>query len=203
MKKTLYLSLILVAALLVYLRFGYGNQTFSPSSTVSPIPSPSPTSSPTLSAKLDNAYFSLDYDASATTSARTAPDSREWVVSYMGQKQRESGRTQTELWDGYMVSIMRFETNGESDGAMTQATLDRQSTIDACSEENVTPIIEGKVGVYEVITYYGGCLGSADHYYLMLGDILYRISALTTGDASDLSLYRDTVTTMLNSLRFK
>jgi hypothetical protein len=202
MKKALYIVLILIALGLFYVRVRYSSSpTIDPQT---PIPSatliPSPT--PILSQELKNDYFTLKYDSSATTSARTAPDSRSWVISYMGQEQKDSGRTQTELFDGYIIEITRFETVGDNPDRV-QAEADRQSTIDACDPDSLTEITQGKIGVYPALTFYGGCLGEADYYYLMLADSLYRITAMIVGSDQSQSLYKATVDAMFSSLRFE
>lgn len=206
MKKLLYLVLTLIALLLLYLRFNYG-------ATTPQLPTPSPTlpSSSTLpdsgnkidlTKKIDNDYFTLSYDKEATTSTSRSPDSQEWVISYMGDEQKKSGRTQTELWDGYVIAITRFETIGD-DPDKKQAEVDRKGIIDACGEENSTPIKPGKLGKYETTTFYGGCLGEADYHYLMLADTLYRITVMTVGSDQLKSQYQTVVRGMLASLSFK
>ncbi|MCE7897622.1 MAG: hypothetical protein DPW11_03010 [bacterium] len=204
MKTALYIVLSLVAIILIYLRFSYGGSTtvapvVSPTSMVS-TPSPSPKVS--LSETINNEYFTISHSSSATTSASRAPDSREWVISYMGEEQKKSGRTQTELWDGYVLAITRFETVGD-DPDKLQAEVDRKGIIDACSEENATPIKSGKVGDYETITFYGGCLGEGDYHYLMLADTLYRLIIMAFGSDQAKLEYQVVVNSMLNSLRFK
>jgi hypothetical protein len=206
MKKLLYLVLTLIALLLLYLRFSYGEAgeqlpTPSPNNPVD-TPSPSPAPVVELTEKLDNIYFSLSYNKSATTSSSRLPDSREWVISYMGEDQKKSGRTQTELWDGYVVVITQFEVVGD-DPEKNQAELDRQGTIDACGEENATPIKTGKIGKYDTLTYYGGCLGAGDYHYLMMADYLYRITVMTPGSEQLKPQYESVVNAMINSLSFK
>lgn len=202
MKKLLYITLTIIALALLYVRLRYSspNSTVSPSPTAVTSPTPSPT--PTLSATLDNNYFTLSYAPEATVSTHTAPDSREWVISYMGEEQLGSGRTQTELWDGYSVVITRFEVTGD-DPAQVQADVDRQGIIDACGQENVTEIKTTTLSAHPALTYVGGCLGSAEYYYLMIADTLYRVTVMTTGSEKYLPTYQDATQAMLASLHFK
>ncbi|GAB4027695.1 MAG: hypothetical protein Fur0011_6330 [Candidatus Microgenomates bacterium] len=206
MKKLLYLVLSLIALALIYLRLNYGeaSQQLPVASPTSQTNSATPESSPRidLSEKLDNDYFTLAYDKSATTSSYRSPDSQEWVISYMGEDQKKSGRMQTELWDGYSLTITRFETVGNKPD-QKQAEADRSSIIDACGEENSTPIKPGKVGNYETITFYGGCLGEGDYHYLMMANTLYRLTIMTLGSEQLKPHYQAVVGAMLNSLSFK
>ena len=207
MKKLLYIVLTLIALLLLYLRFSYGdNSQKIPSNNPSTTPvntvSPEPKMQVNLTEKLDNAYFTLSYDKEATTSTSRSPDSQEWVISYMGEEQKKSGRTQTELWDGYMISITRFETVGE-DPDQKQAEADRSGIVDGCGEHKSTPIKAGKLGEYDTLTFYGGCLGEADYYYIMRADTLYRLTVMTVGSAELKPKYQRMVGAMLDSLSFK
>lgn len=207
MKKLLYLVLTLIALLLLYLRFSYaGNSQKLPSTnpSTSPVSSvaPQPKMQVNLTEKLDNAYFTLSYDKEATTSTSRSPDSQEWVISYMGEEQKKSGRTQTELWDGYMLSITRFETVGE-DPDQKQAEVDRRGIIDGCGEDKSTPIKAGKLGEYDTLTFYGGCLGEADYHYIMLADTLYRLTVMTLGSDELKPKYERVIGATLDSLSFK
>ena len=94
MKKTLYVVLIVIALGLFYVRVRYSST--APVSSPAPETSVTPTASlapaaPVLSEKIDNAYFTLSYPKVATISARTAPDSREWVISYRAEGDRPQG----------------------------------------------------------------------------------------------------------------
>lgn len=205
MKKTLYIILTLIALGLLYVRVRYS--TPSDESMPSPTPtiaSASPSTKPrvALSKTLSNDYVSLSYPEVATTSASTAPDSQEWAITYMGEEQVKSGRTQTELWDGYAISITRFEATGDNPDRV-QAEADRQGTIDACGQENVTDIKNGKVGTYAALTYFGGCLGEADQYYLMIADTLYRVTVMVVGSDNYKTGYQTTTSAILETLRFK
>lgn len=207
MKKALYVGLILIAVSLFYLRLRYrDSSTTTPPSTPNPLaslaPSPLPSATPTLTQTLETAYFTLNYPADATVSSSTNPDSREWGISSMGQKQRESGRTQTELWDGYALTLTRFETVGEEPDR-TQAEADREATILACGAENATELKPGKLGSYDTLTYFGGCLGEADHHYLMLADTLYRVTIMVVGEDLDRLGYTAQTSAIIQSLRFK
>lgn len=204
MKKTLYIILIIIALGLLYVRVRYS------SPLVESVPNPSPSivssSSPiprvALDKTLSNDYFSLSYPEVATTSTSTTPDAREWAITYMGEEQTKSGRTQTELWDGYAISITRFETVGDNPDRV-QADADRQGTIDACGEENATEIKNGKVGSYAALTYSGGCLGEADQYYLMIADTLYRVTVMVVGSDGYKPGYQAVVSAILDSLSFE
>lgn len=205
MKKTLYIILTLIALGLLYVRVRYsapsGESLSSPTPTTT---SASPSTEPrvALSKTLNNDYFGLSYPEVATTSTSTAPDSQEWAITYMGEEQVKSGLTQTELWDGYAISITRFEATGDNPDRV-QAEADRQGTIDACGVENVTEIKNGKVGSYAALTYFGGCLGEADQYYLMIADTLYRVTVMVVGSDNYKTGYQTTTSAILETLRFK
>lgn len=204
MKKALYIILICIALGLIYIRLRYSNPGEVVNSS-SPLPSSTPTSNipkVELGGILNNEYFSLNYPEVATTSTSTTPDAREWVISYMGEEQKKSGRTQTELWDGYTVAITRFEAIGDNPDRV-QAEADRQGIVDACSAENATTITTATLGEYPALTFFGGCLGEADYYYLKVADTLYRLTVMVVGSDDYKPGYQTTVTTLLDTLRFK
>lgn len=197
-KNILLIFLALIAFGLAYLRFRASSITPSPSpasSSFSPSPSPSQTADWPV---YENEYFSLSYPAQATASARDAGvDQQEWAVTYMGNLQKASGRTQTELWDGYAVSVTRFLGASEG-GAKLQAEIDRQGTIEACGEEGATAIQPGKIGQYDTLTYTGGCLGTAELHYFDQGSITYRITKMVEKPA-DQAMDYETITNLILS----
>lgn len=200
MKKALYVILICIALGLIYVRFRYSSPSEVVSSS-SPVPSSTPISKAQPGKILSNEYFSLNYPEVATTSTSTTPDAREWVISYMGEEQKKSGRTQTELW-GYAVAITRFEAIGDNPDRV-QAEADRQGIVDACSAEDATTITTGMLGEYSALTFFGGCLGEADYYYLKVADTLYRLTVMVVGSDDYKPGYQTTVSALLDTLRFK
>ena len=199
MKKALYLLLVVLIALLGYLKWTAvrpGDMPIpspSPASSVAPLPTTTPTE------KLSTDTFTLEYPSTATLSSYTSPDSSTWAISYIGDVQRESGRTQTELFDGYSVSLTLFEAVGD-DVARSQAQSDRQTTVDCSSATEVTPLTTTKLSELDAWTFTGGCLGTATNYYLTLKDKVLRISTMTVGSEPILSDYKKTVNQLLSSL---
>lgn len=201
MKKVFYLILIAIILGLSYLKWQANNEQF----VASPSPTPSPSASPIKSStnKLETLYFELDYplDASSSTLSE-GPDSQSWRISFMGDTQKNSGRTQTELFDGYIITVTRFEAIGEQVD-LDQANADRQGIIDACGEDNVTKIESSKLGTYDTVSYYGGCLGESTQHYLISGGSLYRISEMVVGPQSSIQKYEEQSKAILDSLIFK
>lgn len=200
MKKLLYFVLILIILGLGYLRWQGSQQSVPALVSSSPTPIPTQVLSDTLILSTD--YFSLSYPMVATQSLISeSPDSTTWSVSYMGPEQLSSGRTQTELFDGYSIGITRFEVVGE-DAVANQVEVDRAGIIDACGEESVDLPKAGQLGQYDTLTYYGGCLGEATYHYLLIKDSLFRISSMVVGSSDDLVDYSSTVNQIFKSLVF-
>lgn len=204
MKKTLYLVLILIIIGLVYIRF------IMPKDEVvvtAPLPSPVASAMPAKTSNsktLDTPYFSLEYSVDATMSSNTNPDSMEWGISMMGEDQKKSGRTQTELFDGYGYTITRFEVVEPEGSAKTQAATDRQGTLDACPESSeLTPIKSSNFAGHDSLTFTGGCLGIATHNYFVDQDALYRISYMNVGRPELQKQYQVAIDQMTASLKFK
>ena len=200
MKKALYIFLIIIALALTYLKFNYGGEV---SPAPSPIPSPVVVASPIpMVRSFTTDYFTLEYPVEASAAAESEGiDFHSWRIYFMGDKQRASGRTQTELFDGYAVSLTRFEGVGE-ELERTQAEADQQGIIDACGKENVTDIVSKKYLARQILTFFGGCLGEADYYYFVERDHLYRITSMVVGEDLDKEKYQVTVERILTSLKF-
>lgn len=200
MKRSLYLILILIITGLIYLRFLSSDRLVPPPP---PSPTPSIVASPSPPVRtLTTLYFTLEYPTTATASSPSeSPDGQTWSVSYLGDTQRASGRTQTELFDGYAVTLTRFETAGD-DLAATQATADRQGIVDACGPENVTEIKPTIIAGHEALSFFGGCLGEATYYSFLAQDTLYRVTVMVVGPDSATPAYQATVDQMLASLKF-
>lgn len=201
MKKTLYLVLVLIIFGLSYLKWLAWKAPDQPQNTQ--VSSPEPSSLPKTGSTLKTPYFSIDYPSVASSSpVSELPDSTTWSVSYMGPKQKASGRTQTELFDGYAVSLTRFSEIVGDDPLTTQAESDRQGTIDGCGEDSVTQITSLKLVNHQALSFTGGCLGEATNYYLLAGSALYRISTMAVGTPEDSYNYEQTVKDILSSLEF-
>lgn len=202
MKKLLYLTLILVICGLGYLKW----QSYRAGDMSAPTPSPSPSpvqTTPMMTfKKLETPYFTLEYAPEATVSSYSSPDSETWAVSYMGEAQRKSGRTQTELWDGYSYSVTRFEVAEASGSARVQAQVDRNDTIDACGTDRVTDLREVTFGQRQALSFSGGCVSDATNYYLLEAGALYRISMSNIGDQTTEPLYADALDAITASLHF-
>lgn len=200
MKKLLYLVLILIIFGLSYLKYRGGSEVVAPGVSPSPNLSSSPLPSPawlTLTTEL----FTLQYPPVATASEKaSSPDSRNWAVTYVGETQKASGRTQTELFDGYSVSVTAFEVVG-TEPARTQAEADRQGTVECSSEDATSPIITTTIAGLSTLSFTGGCLGTATNYYFMSQSQLFRLSFMIAGDQSVLSEYQSTVSQILASFR--
>ncbi len=200
MKKVLYLVLILIIAGLSYLKWQSRGEVVVPEVTSSPTPSPLP--SAVSDSRLTTEYFTLNYPSVATSSpVSESPDSTSWSIRYMGEKQVSSGRTQTELFDGYAITVTVFPTVVGDDPSTTQAESDRQGTIDGCGDSSVTKIRDVKLAGIDALSFSGGCLGEANHFYFMDQDHLYRITSMAVGEPEDAFTYQQTVDKILSSLK--
>ena len=200
MKKLLYIVLILIIFGLSYLKWQSRGEVISPTQSISP--SPSPLSSGSSDTSLFTEYFSLTYPSIATQSPISeSPDSTSWTIRYMGEKQTSSGRTQTELFDGYAVTVTRFPEVIGDNPALTQAESDRQGTIDGCGESSVTKIRDEQIAGKNAHAFTGGCVGEATSFYFMDKNNLYRITTMAVGTPEDVFNYQQSVDKVLASLK--
>lgn len=200
MKKALYLLLILTIVGLSYLKFKAIGETSSPS----PLPSDPPVVVEQKSdeALLTTKYFTLSYPKTAQQNPPSeSPDSILWSITYMGAKQVASGRTQTELFDGYALTITVFPEIVGTDPALVQAKADRQGIVDGCGDTNVTKLESTEIAGYQAISFTGGCLGEAIHYYFANQGILYRLTTMIVGDQADIAEYQKTTDRIIRSFK--
>jgi hypothetical protein len=194
--------LVGIIALLVWIRFGYlpkSPDVELPGTSVV-IVSPSPTPEPWQSFATDD--FTLDYPKEASASAVDGgPDSIAWRINYMGEAQKASGRTQTELFDGYAVNIDRFQVASDS-AALVQAELDRAQSQDLCGEEDIAAMTTTTFAGEPAHTYTSSCLGESTQLYQQRGEYLYRISTMVAGEAEQLVIYKDILTRILGSFSY-
>lgn len=206
MKNIFYTVLVVMILALGYAKWKYGGETepiVTPTPTTSPLASSAPAPPSNLINTYSTPYFELEYPAVATaTEQEGSHDSLSWRVSYMGDVQKKSGRTQTELFDGYSIEINRYEAVGD-DLQQTQAESDRQGIIDACGEENVTDIHKSSLNRYNSLSFEGGCLGEAVYNYLIFDGTLYRVTTFIAQPEEQTLDYQDITDTILESLTFK
>jgi len=120
-------------------------------------------------------------------------------VSYMGEKQRASGRTQTELADGYAFNVVTATGEGYAD--LDDFYIQRVNQLtEVCTSigDPQETTISGK----RAITHELNCLGDYDTYYVKNGDLYFEISLLHIGDAEDLPDYTETVNKILSTFEF-
>lgn len=153
-----------------------------------------------------NTNFSFKYPSEAK--AETRNDSSislvESVVFFMGQKQITSGRTQTELFDGYIFNIrdITSEVIGEFEAF---ALAERNNSENGCENDNglvselQTVNIGSAAGYQFSVT---NCYVDHTQTLLSANGKLYRISQSYVGDEEDYLKYKEITFTILNTLSF-
>jgi hypothetical protein len=201
MKKALYLVLILIIIGLSYLKW-QARQNPLPTES---IPSPTPVVNDNVTgrnAQLITPYFSLDYPSVASSSpVSEAPDSLTWTVRYIGATQIESSRTQSELSDGYIVTISRFPEVVGDDPSLTQAESDREGTVNQCGDSSVTKIREEQIAGKSAHAFTGGCIAEATSYYFMDEEVLYRVTTIAVAAPEVIFDYNQAISKILSTFK--
>lgn len=149
---------------------------------------------------LTNNDYSLKYPIEATAEERDG----ESQVYFMGQKQIDSGRTQTELFDGYSFrvgNIVGVPTNDLKQLAMKE----RDNADQNCNYENgkVSDLTAIKVGDQEAFQYSAeGCYVDYKETIVNFDGNFYRISQSYFGDTEDYEGYKDITNKILTTLEF-
>lgn len=149
---------------------------------------------------LSNLNHIFMYPPEAKADAREA----ESLVFYMGQKQIDSGRTQTELFDGY--SFRTGIIDAKSDMTLEQvAKNERDNARENCQSEKgqvsqlKSIVIDGYVG----FQYFAReCYIDYTETIVSFEDKIYRISQSYVGDTKDQEKYKEITDQILSSLKF-
>lgn len=199
MKKLLYLVLILIIFGLSYLKW----QAWSNPEPTQPVATTTPAPKLNMSQdsdRLATQYFTLDYPVVASASpVSESPDSLTWTIRFVGETQLKNGRTQSELSDGYAITVTRFPEVVGDDPARNQAESDRQGTINGCGESSVTKIRDEQVAGKNAHAFTGGCVGEATSLYFMDKTSLYRITTMVAGTPEDVFNYQQIVDKSLST----
>ena len=140
--------------------------------------------------------FEFKYPVEATLSDQ----SEGYVsVSFMGEKQKASGRTQTELFDGYAFNVARTAGSGyrDLDDFYTKKV---QQLKDICSEigDPKETTISGK----RAITQSMSCFNDYEVSYALNNNMYFEMSLLYVGDEEDIPRYKDRVQQIFSTFRF-
>jgi hypothetical protein len=120
-------------------------------------------------------------------------------VSFMGEKQKSSGRTQTELFDGYAFNIADVTGEGykDLDDFFKQKVEELKNVCTSIGDPEYTTI-DGKKAIAHRLS----CMNEYDNYYLLNGETFLEMSPFYVGDAEDLPRYEKTVKEIFSTFRF-
>lgn len=148
---------------------------------------------------LSTATFSFRYpEGSLAESSQT--DS---FVRFMGQKQIDSGRTQTELFDGFIFRIEPIPVDSDSILEQVAETERKNSqancTTDAGQVSALNPVIIDGLNAHQF-----SAVGCSDYTLTIVksGTITYRITALYIGEDVDRPNYKKTTEQILSTVKF-
>lgn len=127
----------------------------------------------------------------------------ELVIVFMGPKQIASGRTQTELFDGYSVRI--GSPYSQADDAVSAATEARSNAVENCNNP------EGKVdeiSTVDVSGYSGyqfsvsGCRLDYTSTFVEYNNVVYNITQSYVGTPEDQQMYQEITEQIRESIVF-
>ncbi len=203
---TVLLILILAGIItgLIIVRTKNTNQvtTVSPIQTSIITASPNPTQQTSEELKsISNLGITMQYPAEAKAEART----EETVIFYMGQKQIASGRTQTELFDGYSLRIGLIKPEVGKTLEQT-AKVERDNAVTNCQSEKgeVSPLTASTIDRVSAFMYSAkNCYVDYTETITINKDKVYRISQSYVGDTEDQLKYKENTDKMRESIQFE
>lgn len=163
---------------------------------------PAPTSTLEKWKVLTNTTHTLQYPPKATGEARE----NESIVFFMGPKQIASGRTQTELFDGYSVRIGKMDSVSEVSPEKL-AVHEKENSEKNClsyDEASVSPIKNVVVSSLPGFQYaVMNCYVDYTETILSFNGALYRISQSYVGNPVDQQEYKEITEAIVASIRFQ
>ena len=132
--------------------------------------------------------------------ARLSDQSEGYVaVSFMGEKQKASGRTQTELFDGYAFNIADVTAGGyrDLDDFYAQKVSELKEICTKIGDPKETTI-SGRRAITQRLS----CLNDYDSYYVLSNNTYFEISLFQVGEAEDLPNYTETVNKIFSTFKF-
>lgn len=121
-------------------------------------------------------------------------------IMYMGQKQIDSGRTQTSLFDGYgfFVAPSKEKVSLE-DGYKNRV----ESFNNVCDSEKMGKSKITKIDGFQALQYDSSCLGDYTTSLVINKDnIFFELSQLYVGETADQSDYKKITDQILSTLKF-
>lgn len=144
-----------------------------------------------------------DYSIKYPTQATAEAGETDTVIRFMGQKQIDSGRTQTELFDGYIVRVEVLQPQITEDLKAFSQTQ-RGNAVVNCESYNgtVSELLTVKVDGEDAYKYSAAnCYGDYSETFVTINETDYRISQLYVGEPEDMTLYREKSDQIANSIQ--
>lgn len=192
MKKIFLISIFVIVVSLVV--------TFTKQNNSNYVPSPTPE---TIAEGWEK-FFNTSYEFLAPKEAQKEDRLNETIVTFMGQKQIDSGRTQTELFDGYAFRVGKEIINNA--GIESFARIQRESAAESCFQENgeVSEIIKINLNGKDAYQYYAtNCYLDYRETFIENNNYIYRLSESYVGDAEDYPKYKEITNKILSSFKLK
>lgn len=148
--------------------------------------------------------FNTSYEFVAPTEATKEDRTNETIITFMGQKQIDSGRTQTELFDGYAFRVGREIVN--SAGIESFARIQRENAAENCFQENgeVSEIEKINLNGIDAYQYFAtNCYLDYRETFIENNNYIYRLSESYVGDSEDYPKYKEITNKILSSFKIK
>ncbi|MFZ2202780.1 MAG: hypothetical protein WAV56_05320 [Microgenomates group bacterium] len=204
---TLFLLTLAATGLLAYQNWLLKKQIAAlqipiPTPTVAPIPTTDPTVNWKTYTNTDYG-FQFRYPPEARLETLGSSPNEQYKIIYMGKKQIASGRTQTDLSDGYIfyvsvrddVSRSTVETISQQTYAGAKENCYEQSTI---SNITSTLINDKPAKTYNVLN----CLGDYTEIFVSNGKKIFEITQIYVGEPVDRENYKSITIQILSTFKF-
>lgn len=199
------LSTLLIISVLIAGFFAYQTQNLVKELTLlksspSPIPTPTSTSDETENwTKYGGDKYGYYFKAPANVKVSDQNDNV-LNVSYMGEKQTSSGRTQSELFDGYSFTVSDISAEGSSIEDISKSRL--ASFGNSCEKGKISSFMETEIDGTKALKYDESCLGDYTIYLVSKDQKIYEISELYVGETSDQSNYKKITDLITSTFKF-
>jgi len=144
--------------------------------------------------------FEIKYPKEADFQQITSSPNQQYKIVYIGKKQRDSGRTERSLFDGYIFYISIQGTDSIEKLSQDSYTKAKQN----CYEQTqFTEVTDKLIALKQAKTYsVVDCLGNYTENFVSNGDDTFELTQSYVGDEPEYSEYKKITDQILSTFKF-
>lgn len=177
--------------------------TPTPNSSITTNTQPSPTNNPTTNWETytnNDLGFIFKHPSGLTVEQVSKSPNEQYKLVSIGEKQKQSGRTQASLFDGYIVNVSNRGKDSVEQIANSTYNGTKQNCPDTATISNITNDVStlGKTLTYSVV----GCMGDYTETFVTNNETTFEITQFYTGNQPEYDQYKNLTSQILSTFQF-